>query len=125
MMIGMDSRGTTLVIGNDSDSDPEWIGLKPSDLLLLAAASCTAYDVVTILNKQREPVQGLEIVCTGEQFSEPPNAFIGIFLKYIIKGPVNEEKLKKAIRLSEEKYCSVISTLRPGMRIENTFEIIN
>jgi uncharacterized OsmC-like protein len=52
MMIARDSRGRTVVLGNDSDSDPEWIGLKPSDLLLIAAASCTAYDVINILKKQ-------------------------------------------------------------------------
>jgi putative redox protein len=125
LMVGMDSRGKTLVIGKDSSSSPEWIGLKSSDLLLIAAAACTAYDVINILMKQREPVLGMEIICTGEQLSEPPNTFVSIELKYMIKGGVDGEKLKRAIKLSEEKYCSVLSTLRQGTTVHSSYEVIN
>lgn len=124
LMMGMDSRGKTILVGKDSDSDPEWIGLKASDLLLLSAAACTAYDVISILKKQREPVSGLEIVCTGEQLSDPPFKFVGIKIKYVIKGKIDKRKLEKAIYLSEEKYCSVISTLKPTMDFESSVEII-
>jgi putative redox protein len=124
-MIGRDSRGRTIVLGNDSDSDPEWIGLKPSDLLLIAAASCSAYDVINILKKQREPALGLEIICEGVQLSDPPNTFVEIKLKYKINGQVNEDKVKKAIHLSEEKYCSVLSTLRLGVSIESKYEVLD
>jgi putative redox protein len=124
LMMGMDSRGRSMLIGKDNESNPEWLGLKPSDLLLLSAASCTAHDVITILKKQREPVLGFEIICTGEQLSNPPHSFVGIKLKYLIKGNIDKDKLEKAISLSEEKYCSVISTLKLALNIDSSYEII-
>jgi len=55
LMIGVDSFGHPLVMGSWPERSPEWAGLKPSDLLLLSAAACSAYDVVMILGKQRAP----------------------------------------------------------------------
>ena len=54
LMIGVDSYGHPLVIGNLSEREPPWAGLKPSDLLMLAAASCSGYDVDMILSKQNQ-----------------------------------------------------------------------
>jgi putative redox protein len=92
--------------------------------LLMAVASCSAYDVVDILTKQRERLDDLKITCTGDQMSDPPYTFTCIHLHYQISGAVNPEKLERAIRLSEDKYCSVISTLRPGVPITSDFEIL-
>lgn len=124
MMLGVDSRGATIPIGFNRDVDPTWSGVKPSDLLLLAAASCSAYDVVDILQKQREPLDGLDIQCTGEQITEQPYNFISVHLKYFIKGAVNPKKVERAIQLSEDKYCSVLATLRPSLKISSEYEII-
>jgi putative redox protein len=124
LMLGVDSRGASIPIGYNRDSNPPWNGIKPSDLLLLAAASCSAYDVVEILEKQREPLEGLEIECIGEQITEQPYKFVSVHLKYHIRGKVNPQKAERAIRLSEEKYCSVLATLRPGVELSSEFEII-
>lgn len=124
LMMGMDSRGRSIVIGKDSESDTEWLGLKASDLLLISAAACTAYDVVNILKKQRERVIGFEVICTGEQLSDPPFTFVGIKMKYQIKGRIDRDKLEKAIYLSEEKYCSVLSTLKRALNFESSYEVI-
>lgn len=124
MMVGVDSRGAVIPIGFNRDEEPKWSAVKPSDLLLLAAASCSAYDVVEILEKQREPLDGLEIQCSGEQITEQPYKFIKVHLKYIIRGAVNPKKVKRAIQLSEDKYCSVLATLRPSLDISSEFEIV-
>ena len=124
LMTGVDSFGHPLVIGSWPEQEPEWAGLKPSDLLLLAAASCSAYDVVMILTKQREPLAGLEVRCTGQQASEPPYQFTSIHLTYKLKGQLNPKKVERAIQLSEDKYCSVINTLKPSVEITNEFEIV-
>jgi len=124
MMLGVDSRGVTCPIGYNRDADPTWMGVKPSDLLLLAAASCSAYDVVDILEKQREPLKGLDVQCTGEQITEQPYKFIAVHLKYRIQGNVNPQKVERAIRLSEEKYCSVLATLRAGVELSSEYEIM-
>ncbi|RME70621.1 MAG: OsmC family peroxiredoxin [Chloroflexi bacterium] len=124
LMVGTDSFGHPLVMGSWPEQSPQWAGLKPSDLLLLAAASCSSYDIVMILRKQKEPLQGLEVSCTGENNPDPPYQFTKIHLHYKVIGPVNPKKVERAIQLSEEKYCSVTNTLKPGVEITSTFEIV-
>jgi putative redox protein len=124
MMTGFDSRGTPLVVGRWPEHDPQLTGLKASDLLLLAAASCSTYDIVMILTKQREPLESVEVTCTGDQEREPPYRFTRIHLHYILVGSLNSEKVKRAIQLSEEKYCSVTNTLRGSVEITSDYEIL-
>lgn len=124
LMTAADSRGTPLVIGTWPEQQPQWTGLKASDLLLLAAASCATWDVTSILNKQREPLVSLEVCCTGEQESAPPHKFTHIHLHYMFKGALKAEKVARAIQLSEEKYCSVTNTLKQSVRITSDFEIM-
>mgnify|MGYP002640280902 CR=1 FL=1 len=123
--VGSDSRGSTISIGYDRQREPNWNAVKPSDLLLMSAASCSMYDVVTILEKQREPLDSLEVQCTGEQKTEPPYPFVSIHLKYFVKGAVDEQKLARAITLSEDKYCSVLATLRPAVEITSSYEYVD
>jgi putative redox protein len=80
--------------------------------------------VIEILIKQREPLEDLRIFCRGNQQAEPPYTFTSIHLHYVIKGAVKPERLERAIQLSEEKYCSVISTLRPGVPVSSDYEIV-
>lgn len=124
LMAGIDSRGNPLVIGTNADQDPPWSALKASDLLLLAAASCSTYDVITILAKQREPLEGLEVTCTGVQESDPPYRFLEIHLHYAFRGNLAAERVTRAIELSEEKYCCITNTLRPVVAITSDFEIL-
>jgi putative redox protein len=124
LMTGVDSFGHPLVMGSWPEKEPEWAGLKPSDLLLLSVASCSAYDVVMILTKQREPLVGLEVTCAGEQEAKPPYAFTSIHLHYAVKGPLSPKKVERAIRLSEDKYCSVVNTLKPTVVVTSNYEIV-
>lgn len=125
LMVGTDTKGHSVVIGKSPEDESVFLGIKPSDLLLMAAASCSAYDVVDILKKQREPFEDLRVLCRGEQQSEPPYTFTEIHLHYQLRGDVNPDKLERAIRLSEEKYCSVIASLRPGVLITSDYKIIH
>ena len=124
VFVGTDSNGHSIVIGRTSDDQHPWDGIKPSDLLLLAVASCAVYDVVEILTKQREPIRDLRVQCSGDQMAEAPYTFTHIHNHYQVFGKVNEQKLKKAIQLSEDKYCAVISTLRPQVEVNSDFEVI-
>lgn len=124
LMVGVDSFGHPLVMGSWPERSPEWAGLKPSDLLLLSAASCSLYDVIMILDKQRSPIGGLEVTCDGTQAPDPPYAFTNIHLHYIAHAPVDEKKLVRAIKLSEDKYCSVVNTLKPTVNITSDYEIV-
>lgn len=123
LMVGTDSTGHSIVIGRSPEKQDTFLGMKPSDLLLLSVAACTAYDVLEILSKQREPLEDLKIFCSGEQKSDPPYTFTKIHLQYQVKGNVDKTKLERAISLSEEKYCSVINTLQQGVPISSEYEI--
>jgi putative redox protein len=123
LMVGTDSHGHSIVIGRAPDDHTKFNGVKPSDLLLLAAASCSAYDVVEILRKQKEPLRKFTVTCSGEQQSEPPYTFTEIKLHYHIEGDVDSQKLERAIHLSQDKYCSVIATLRLGVSVDSDYEI--
>lgn len=118
--IGIDSTKHSVVLSTPD----EGVGMKPSELLLVALASCTAVDVVDILNKKRLELSALEISVQGEQDQDPPWTFRKIHLSYRLKGErLTEKDVAQAIDLSEEKYCSVASTLRGVAEITTSFEI--
>jgi putative redox protein len=119
--VGIDSTRHSVVLSTPD----EGVGIKPSELLLIALSSCTAVDVVEILSKKRMSLDHLEIQCTGEQDQDPPWTFRKIHLRYIVGGEgLSEKAIAQAIQLSEEKYCSVAATLRATADITTEFEII-
>jgi putative redox protein len=119
--IGIDSTRHSVVLSTPD----EGIGIKPSDLLLIAVASCSAVDVVEILKKKRMPLSHLEVTSSGEQDQDPPWTFRKIHLHYKISGKnLTEKAVKQAIQLSEEKYCSVAATVRATAQLTFDFEIL-
>jgi len=119
--IGVDSTNHSVVLSTPD----EGIGIKPSELLLIAVASCSAVDVVEILTKKRMQLTYLEISSSGEQDQDPPWTFRKIHLHYKIGGKsLTEKAVAQAIQLSEEKYCSVAATIRPTAQITTDFEIL-
>ncbi len=119
--IGIDSTNHSVVLS----SRDEGIGVKPSDMLLLALAACTAVDVVEILAKKRMPLTSLDIVTSGEQDADPPWTFRKIHMKFCLSGAsLTGKAVEQAILLSEEKYCSVAATIRGVAEITTEFEII-
>lgn len=120
--VGIDSTNHSVVLSTPSDG----VGIKPSDLLLIAVAACTAVDVVEILHKKRMPLTHLEISASGEQDEDPPWTFRKIHLHYRLAGKnLTEAAAAQAIQLSEEKYCSVSATLRATAEISFDFEVID
>lgn len=119
--VGIDSTKHSVVL---STTD-EGVGMKPSELLLIALSSCTAVDVVDILAKKRTPVSSFEIQTSGVQDNDPPWTFRKIHLKFIVKGKgLTEKSVEQAITLAEEKYCSVSATVRGVAEITTEFEIL-
>ncbi|RMG97164.1 MAG: OsmC family peroxiredoxin [Chloroflexi bacterium] len=127
LFIGRDSFGHVVLSGSWPKDDPnwqEWKALKPSDLLLLSLASCSGYDVVMILGRQRQKLTNLYINVEGKQASEPPYQFTDIHMHYILEGEdLDESKVARAIQLSEERYCSVAATIRGVAKITHSYEI--
>ena len=119
--VGIDSTKHSVVLS----SQDEGVGVKPSEMLLIALAACTAVDVVEILSKKRMPLDAMEIITTGEQDADPPWTFRKIHLKYRLSGAsLTDKAVEQALHLSEEKYCSGADTVRATAEITTEFEII-
>jgi putative redox protein len=119
--VGIDSTKHSVVLSTSE----EGVGVKPSEMLLVALASCTAVDVVEIMAKRRTPLSLLEIGVSAEQDKEPPWAFRKIHLHYKLAGEgITEETANMAIHISEQKYCSVAATVRGVAEISWDFELI-
>ena len=119
--VGIDSTCHSVVLSTPD----EGVGIKPSDLLLIAIASCSAVDVVEILTKKRMTLTCLEISSTGEQDADAPWTYRKIHLHFSLRGHnLTGAAVEQAIQLAEEKYCSVAATIRGTTQITTDFEIL-
>jgi putative redox protein len=102
-----------IVVDGDSKT-----ATSPVQLLLLAAATCTATDVVIILKKQRVQLAALDVAVRGTRRETEPRRYTAIDFRFTIRGEgADEAKARRAIDLSLEKYCSVVASLAPDIRI--------
>jgi putative redox protein len=98
-------------------------GATPMELLAVAVAGCTSMDVVSILQKMRQPLEGLRVEVHGEEADEHPKRFVSLEVVYYLKGALDENKVRRAIELSETKYCSVEATVRPAVSISSRYVV--
>lgn len=98
-------------------------GATPMEVLAVALGACTGMDVVSILRKMREPLEGFEVEVKGERADEHPKRFVSLEVVYRLRGKLNSEKVRRAIELSESRYCSVEATLRPALPLTSSFVI--
>jgi putative redox protein len=117
--VGTDSTKHSVVIASPADG----AGMKPSELLLLSLAACTAYDVVNILLKRRAKLTDLRITVSGDQAPDPPWSYQKIHIHYQVTGRgLDPKAVERAITLSREKYCSVSATLAGPVDIARDWE---
>ncbi|HWR34319.1 MAG TPA: OsmC family protein [Clostridia bacterium] len=101
-------------------------GAKPIELVAIALAGCTAFDVINILRKKRQTVTGYEVRCEADQASEPPQVFTNVRIHHVITGEnVSPQAVEEAIRLSEEKYCSVGAMIKQSAPLHTTYELFS
>ena len=96
-------------------------GATPMELLAVALAGCTSMDVISILQKMRQPLEGLRVEVHGEKADEHPKRFVSLEIVYYLNGSLDEKKVQRAIELSETKFCSVEATLRPAVSISSRY----
>ncbi len=113
---GVASSGHPIVVDGDKKT-----GNSPVELVLIGLCGCTGYDVASILRKKREPFTSLTVSAEADRASESPTVFTAIRLLYVVGGKVNHKAMEDAVRLSEEKYCSVAAMLNKTAKI--TFKI--
>ncbi len=103
------------------DAAPEKTANSPMELVLIGLCGCTATDVVTILRKKRETFTHLQVSARAQRAPDPPTVYTSIHLVYRVAGKMSPKSMEDAVRLSEEKYCSVAAMLSKTAKI--TYEI--
>jgi len=98
-------------------------GPRPMEMVLLGLAGCTGMDVISILRKKREPVEGYEVRVSARLAEEHPKVFTEIHMEHVVTGNVKEESLARAIELSETKYCSAHAMLRHEAKMTTSYRV--
>lgn len=116
--VGISSSGHSIVV----DAATVKTANSPMELVLIGLCGCTAVDVINILRKKREPFTSLEVHAQAERASSPPSVYTEIRLTYRVGGGVSPKAMEDAVRLSEEKYCSVAAMLNKTAKISYEIE---
>ena len=119
--VAISPSGHALAIDSDRNSNT---GPGPMELLLMALGACTATDIVIVLEKKRQELESLEVICSGERATEYPQVWNKLEVLFRLRGKLQESSVKRAIELSEEKYCSVAATLKKSAELTWRYEIL-
>lgn len=115
--LGQASSGHAVVVDGSSKT-----ASSPTELVLIGLCGCTGYDVASILGKKREPFTSIEVRAEAERAADPPTVYTEIRLVYRVGGNVSHKAVEDAVRLSEEKYCSVSAMLQKTAKISYRIE---
>ncbi len=122
--VAWDQAGHGVVMDASPHYKGEGSGVRPIEMVLYGLAGCTAMDVISILEKKRQDVHALEVRVTGMQRDDFPKHYDRIEVHYLVTGEgVAEEAVRRAIELSEEKYCSVKGIFGPQVEVTSSFEV--
>src|ERR1700739_3433921 len=119
--VAISPSGHAIALDSDRESNK---APGPMDLVLMALGACTATDVVSILEKKRQKLEALEVICSGERAKEPPTVWIKLEILYRLRGKLDDAAVKHAIQLSEDKYCSVAAMLKKTATVTWRYEIL-
>jgi len=126
MFVAESGSGHAVVIDGPADGGGHNLGVRPMELVLMGVGGCTAYDVVHILRKARQPVLRCVAELSAERAESEPKVFTKIHVHFVVTGQgLAEAAVKRAVDLSAEKYCSASIMLgRAGVDISHDFEIV-
>ena len=117
--------GHAIVIDGAPENGGRNLGARPMEVVLMGTGACTAYDVVLILKKQRQPVTDCVVELEAERAETEPRVFTKIHLHYRVKGNgLDPNKVRQAVELSKEKYCSATIMLARTAEITTSFEVL-
>lgn len=116
--------GNKIVLDSSAAVGGQNRGPRPLQLLLMGLAGCTAMDVISILQKKREPLQDFQVIVTAEQADSHPKVYTKIHIEYVATGDISEASLQRAIALSETTYCSAQGMLKKAAEISSSYRII-
>ncbi|MDK1023408.1 MAG: OsmC family protein [Gammaproteobacteria bacterium] len=126
MFLGETESNHVVVMDGPADSGGRNMGPRPMEMMLTGLGGCTAFDVVNILKKSRQQVSDCVAEISAERSDEIPAVFTDIHIHFVLKGKnLKDSQVRKAIRLSADKYCSAsIMLVRGGVNITHDYEIL-
>jgi putative redox protein len=117
--------GHAVVVDGAPEAGGRNIGMRPMELLLAGAAACTAFDVVWILRRARQPVADCSVEADAERAAHEPRVFTRIHLRYVVAGRgLDAKQVERAVKLSKEKYCSATIMLAHSVEISYDVRIV-
>ncbi len=119
--VAISPSGHALAMDSDRSSNT---GPGPMELLLMALGACTATDIVIIMEKKRQKLESLDVICSGERATDYPQVWNKLEILFRLRGKLDERAVKRAIQLSEEKYCSVAATLKKSAELTWRYEVL-
>ncbi len=116
--------GHAVILDGPPDGGGRNLGVRPMEMLLMGMGGCTAYDVIHILKKGRQPVSDCVVELTAERADTVPSVFTKIHVHFIVSGKsLSDQVVGRAIKLTAEKYCSASIMLSKTVDITHDFEI--
>lgn len=126
MFVGESGSGHAVVMDGAPEAGGRNLGIRPMEMLLLGLAGCSAFDVVLILKRGRENVTDCVVDVDAERAATDPKVFTNIRLRYTVTGhSLDRGKVERAVKLSEEKYCSASAIIGKTAQITHTIEIVS
>ena len=117
-------EGDSLVMDTDAEGGGEGHGFRPVKLILVGLGGCTGMDIIWILKRQRQEVTGLKMNVTGTRRKKDPMYYEAVQIEYVVRGRnLRESAVKRAVELSEQKYCSVRGIFRPEVKVTTSYRI--
>ncbi len=124
--VGESGSGHSVVMDGAAEAGGRNLGIRPMEMLLLGLGGCTAFDVVSILKKSRQNLVDCEIEIEAERAAEVPKVFTRIHLHFVVSGKdLDDARVRKAVELSADKYCSASRMLEKTAAITHDYEIVN
>lgn len=123
--VGESGSGHSIVMDGAPESGGRNLAARPMEMVLMGMGGCTAFDVVAILKKARQPISDCIVELSAERAEDIPKIFTKIHVHYLVKGRgLSEKQVEKAVNLTADKYCSVSIMLAKSAEITHDFEII-
>jgi len=124
--VGESGSGHSIVMDGPPEFGGRNLGVRPMEMLLLGLGGCASFDVVSMLKKSKQDLVDCEVEIEAERASEEPKVFTKIHLHFIISGnDLSEKRVKRAIELSAEKYCSASIMLGKTAEVTHDYELLN
>ena len=125
MFVGEGGCGYTITMDGAPDDGGRNLASRPMEVVLMGMGGCTAIDVVSMLKKQRQDIEGIEVSLVAERADDHPKVFTSVKLVYTVRGrKLSRALIERAVSLSDEKYCSATAMVKRSAKVTNEIVLV-